>query len=413
MISYHTCPLAFEEGKETGGMNVYVYELSKYLAKLGHKVDVITRCQDEKEKKIVQVSEGFRVIHLSAGPARHVDKKNLLEYIPEFVASFSGFVKSQMVSYDILHAHYYQSGLIGIELKKQHLQNVPFIVTYHTLALMKNLVARTEAEMESTDRIRAEQLISKSVNMIIAPSESDKKYLHFLYDVPEDRVVKIPPGVNIDLFKPIPKLDAKVRIGAKNEEKIILFVGRIEPLKGVDALLYALKIICRNELKIPFKLYIVGGDISQQSDKWPSQLKHLDKVRRILGVEECVRFIGQKPQHELPYYYNAAEIVVMPSHYESFGMAAAEAMACGTPVITTNVTGISGLIDERRSNLITSVNNPLLLATQISKLLTDKEMYDQIRKNIMENVEDLSWEKVVKQIEEVYETLSLRAESVS
>lgn len=408
MISYHTCPLASEEGKETGGMNVYVYELSQHLAKLGHTVDVITRCQDAKEKKTVDVSRNFRVIHLTAGPQIPVVKKKLLAFVPEFVDSLENFIAEEKTTYDLLHAHYYQSGLIATEIKKKLLPSAPFLMTFHTLALMKNLVARTEEELEDEIRIQAELDISKKANVIITPSESDQQYLHLLYDVQIEKTVEIPPGVNTDVFKPLSKTEAKKYLRLSEKEKIILFVGRIEPLKGVDALLYALKILCREAPDLSIRLLIVGGDISEHHAKWSDQLRHLDQVRRLLGIADCVQFVGQKPQHELRYYYNAAEVVVMPSHYESFGMAAAEAMACGTPVITSNVTGISNLIDERRSTLITTVNNPLLLASQLKQLLTDEKIYEEVRNNIMENVEELSWERVVKQIEAVYESSSLR-----
>ncbi len=402
MISYHTCPLASEEGKETGGMNVYVFELSRNLARLGHKIDVITRSQDKDNEKIVEVEENFRVIHLTAGPEAAMNKKKLVEFIPEFVDSYISFVQENDLQYDLLHAHYYQSGLIGTEIQKRLNNKIPLVLTFHTLALMKNLVARSASELSSQYRIDAEFKLSKHVDAIITPSTSDKQYLQYLYEVNPKKIFEIPPGVNTELFKPIEKIAAKEHLNLNTQEKIILSVGRIEPLKGIDMLLFAIKILIRQIPQIPLRFLIVGGDISQHITKWSPQLKQLEEFRHILGISKYVQFIGQKPQHELPYYYNAAEIVVMPSHYESFGMAAAESMACGTPVITTNVAGISQLIDERRSTLVTSVNNPLLLASQIRQLLTNASIYDEIRDNIMRNIEDLCWSGISKQIASVY-----------
>lgn len=401
-ISYHTCPLAFEEGKETGGMNVYVYELYKSLGKLGFEIDVYTRCQDKENTDIVEVSENFRVIHLKAGPHSPVEKKKLTDFIPEFVDSFKRFQKSHDLNYDLIHAHYYQSGLIAREIQKTVIAKIPLVMTFHTLALLKNLVARTAAEMDGEFRIETEFELMKDSDAIITPSLSDKEYLQYLYEVSENKIFQIPPGINTRFFKPINKTTAKKYLGLEDKEKIILFVGRIEPLKGIDLLLYALKILVAQASGLAVQLLIVGGDVSQHIKKWSPQLKQLEKLRHTLNISSKVDFVGQQPQRQLPYFYNAAEVVVMPSHYESFGMAAAESMACGTPVITTNVTGISGLIEGPSSTLITSANNPLLLASQIKRLLGNEKLYQEMRKSSLENTRDLSWDLIAKRISDVY-----------
>jgi len=404
-ISYHTCPLASEEGKETGGMNVYVLELSKELARLGHHVDVFTRCQGKNNKTTVAVTPGFRVIHLVAGPCKTINKKILPIYIPEFVESALRFIEKEHLSYDILHAHYYQSGIIGMDINKKLPSPLPFVMSFHTLALMKNLVARSTSEQENRTRIDAEYRLTRKADAIITSSFSDKQYIKYLYNGTDKNIFEVPPGVNLNLFKSLDKSRAKKHIGIPEKTKLIIFVGRIEPLKGIDMLLYALKILIRENPLVPIKLVIVGGDISQHVKKWSSPLKQLEQLRRTLGLSDYVQFVGQKPQYELPYYYNASELVVMPSHYESFGLSAAEAMACGIPVITTNVAGISDLIDEKRAALITTVNNPLLLASQIKKLLTNKDLYHEVKKSISQNTQDLNWNTVAKQIDKVYDRI--------
>lgn len=405
LISYHTCPLASEEGKETGGMNVYVYELAHYLARLGNHVDVITRCTDPKNETIVQVSDNFRVIHLCAGPKKPVHKKKLLAYIPEFIESFSSFTQKHMITYDVMHAHYYQSGLIGLSLKSKLPKPIPLVVTFHTLVLMKHLVARSAAELDTQERIDAEFRLISEADIITTPSSSDRQYLKYLYGANESKMVEVPPGVNTELFYPVDKNIAKEKIGVNPQEKIIVFVGRIEPLKGIDAILYALKILQQKAPDLQIRLLIIGGDITQHIKQWSPQLKQLESLRRILKISELVDFVGQQPQNRLRDYYNAAEIVVMPSHYESFGMAAAEAMACGVPVITTNVTGISDLIDDRHSTLISTVNNPLLLAEQMEKLLTNPSLYEQIRTSLTTNIQELRWEVVAKKVDTIYTNL--------
>lgn len=411
MISYHTCPLASQEGKETGGMNVYVYELARHLGKLGHHVDAITRCQDPKNATIVPVTENFRVIHLPAGPAKPVQKKQLVNFIPEFVDSFLKFTQQERLAYDIMHAHYYLSGLIGLKLQERQPRPLPMVMTFHTLVLMKHLVARSAAELDSHVRIDAEFALTEKADAITTPSSSDRQYLKYMYGADERKLFEIPPGINTELFFPEDKIAAKKHIGADTKEKIVVFVGRIEPLKGIDAILYALKILHEQVPSLPVRLLVVGGDISQHIKQWSPQLKQLEQLRHLLRIPDMVTFVGQQPQHELRHYYNAAELVVMPSHYESFGMAAAEAMACGVPVITTNVTGISDLIDERRSTLITTVNNPLLLASQMKQLLTDDAVYEQTKAALTQNVDELSWNVIAEKTDAIYTNLLQSARS--
>ncbi|MBK9748016.1 MAG: glycosyltransferase [Chloroflexi bacterium] len=207
MISFHTCPLAQQEGKETGGMNVYVYELSRQLSRQGIAVDVFTRSQDSHQPHIVQVDPFFRVIHVPAGPESPVPKKQLIQYLPEFVANYHKFVAEQGVQYDVMHCHYYLSGLIGIEIQKT--TPLPLIMTFHTLALMKNLVARDELELEERPRIDAEFELVRVADAIIAPSESDQRYLQYLLEADLNRVVVIPPGVDLENFKPIDQREAR------------------------------------------------------------------------------------------------------------------------------------------------------------------------------------------------------------
>lgn len=406
MISFHTCPLASEEGKETGGMNVYVLELSKALAKKGYQVDMYTRCQQETNPLIEEITPNLRLIHLPAGPKQTIDKKRLAHYIPEFVDAFISFTKQHNLTYDVLHCHYYLSGLIGLAINKKTGLSSPIVMSFHTLALMKNLVARDELEKEEIERINAECTITKEVTRIIAPTDSEKSYLEYLYQADKNKITIIPPGVNTSLFKPLDKELAKTKIGAKKEDKILLFVGRIEPLKGLDMLLYALKVLIMQNPQINICLWIVGGDILQKQELWSHQLKMLQQLKELLHLSTRVRFVGQKTQHELAYYYNASEMVIMPSHYESFGMVTLEAMACGVPVITTNVAGVSQLIDKKHSSLITSVNNPLLLASQIKYLLTNNNAREQISRDVRERAQGLSWEILVKKIIDVYESIS-------
>lgn len=403
MISFHTCPLASQEGKETGGMNVYVLELSRQLARQGIAVDVFTRSQDDHQPHIVHVEPGFRVIHVPAGPESPVPKKQLMQYLPEFVANTLRFIAEQNAHYDLLHCHYYLSGLAGLDLRHALNPDMPLVMTFHTLALMKNLVARNEPEREDMERIEAEYRLVGAADRIIAPSESDMHYLQYLYQADPGKVEVIPPGVDLERFHPIGRQEAKRALKMDPDHQVILFCGRIEPLKGIDMLLYATKIMTGKNPDLDVCLYIIGGDVSQPRDQWSAELSKLETLRGVLKLTPVVHFAGQQPQEVLPLYYSAADVVVMPSHYESFGMAAAEAMACGTPVITTNVAGISSLIDEKHELLITSVNNPLLLASQMELLLTDEQKHDQVSRNVVSKVKDLNWVTITADVVTLYE----------
>ncbi len=402
MISYHTCPLASQEGKETGGMNVYVLELAKELTQKGCQVDIFTRCQGENDERIVQLNPNLRVIHLTAGEEKQIDKKLLLNYIDEFVDSYKKFIEQENLSYNILHCHYYLSGLIGLKINAD--KKLPIFMSFHTLALMKNLVARSEREEENVERITAEFKLIQDVDKVITSSISDALYTQYLYDCPKEKLVVIPPGIDVEHFHPIDQQVAKDKIH-EHVKKIVLFVGRIEPLKGIDALIYAMKIMVSKNPNLPVKLLIAGGDITQKNIPIKTEMAKLNKLRHILHIPNIVEFVGQKTQDELPYYYNAAEVVIMPSHYESFGIAALEAMACGTPVITSNVAGIASIIDKQREKLITTVNNPLLLASQIEHLLIDEQAHQKVSEGIRNKVADLTWTNTANKMIRLYKSL--------
>lgn len=405
MLSYHTCPLASEEGKETGGMNVYVLELSKELVKQGHQVDIFTRCQDASNQRVVEIMPGLRLMHLLAGPPMGLPKPQLLMYLDEFVDRWQQFVSEFSVTYDVIHAHYYQSGLIAQKIVELH-PEMPVVTTFHTLALMKNLVARNQQEQESEARIDAEYSLVANSQAIIAPSQADKSYLQYLYDADPARVHVVTPGVNTELFKPIDHQLAKQSIGAEPDEKVLLFVGRIEPLKGIDAIMYALKMIRYRQPDWKIRLWIVGGDISQPSDQWSAELQKLQRLREVLKIPDLVHFVGQQHQLSLPAYYNAASVVVMPSHYESFGMTALEAMACGVPVVTTNVSGIATFFDDEADHFVATVNNPLRLSEQIEHLIDEADHHPELTAELRRTAEHLAWPKVAEQVAAVYDQVN-------
>ncbi|MBI2599910.1 glycosyltransferase [Candidatus Daviesbacteria bacterium] len=330
------------------------------------------------------VNDNLRVIHLKGGGQMKLPRKQLALNIPEFTKQLEKFIKREKLNYDLISCHYYFSGLIGIRIK--NIFKTPLVITFHTLALMKNLVAKTTDEMENTDRIKAEIMLMNQADKVIATSSTDARYMETLYDCPKSKIFVLTPGIDHKLFKPLLKEACKVKIGADLNHKLILFVGRIQPLKGIDVLLYALKNLIQGKMHLDICLWIVGEDSNGKRE-----LKRLLKLQKLLNLHLFVKFIGKKKHHDLPYYYNSAEVVIMPSQYESFGITTLEAMACGVPVITTDVTGVSNIYDKKHRSLITSASNPNLLAQKIDNLLTDKSRHKILSREVAENVKSLSW----------------------
>lgn len=394
IISYHTCPLSDHESREIGGMNTYVFELAKALSSAGYAIDIFTRMQDENSPRIVEVTPSLRVIHLKAGEPQTVSKKKLIRHTGEFLESFYSFVGQENVKYCLISSHYYLSGLIGLAIKKKF--SIPLFVTFHTLGLMKNLVARGEEEREDIERIKIELSLVENADKIIATGKRDAQYIETLYNCPRGKIATISPGVDLQVFHPLDKTQAKKHIQADISDKLILFVGRLEPLKGIDTLLYAMKILLGKNPSMNVCLWIVGGDVSNDENTWSKELKKLEQIKKLLHIGAVVQFAGKKNREELPYYYNASEIVVLPSQYESFGITALEAMACATPVITTDVAGVSQLFDENLENLITSANNPILLASKMQNLLTNEKEHEKVSREVFEKVQNLSWADVSK-----------------
>lgn len=410
MISYHTCPLASEEGKETGGMNVYVLQIARKLAKKGFLVDIYTRSQDKNQPHIIDVAENLRLLHVKAGPESYIlpnteeNKQRFLSSIPEFVENIKAFQQKENITYDVIDAHYYLSGIAGRALKKYN--NAPLVMTFHTLGFMKNLTARNGLSETEKTRIKHETQLVKDADSLIAPSSNEKAYLASLYEADPEKISVISPGVDTALFHPMDKLQSKLAVGASPEHKMILFVGRIDPVKGLDTLLYAMRILFAKNPNTNACLWIVGGDVSQEPEMWSQELQKLEQLRKLLDLHTTVKFVGQQPQHELPKYYNAADLVVMPSHYESFGMTALEAMACGTPVITTNVTGISELLEESCQKHITTANNPLLLAQTIENVLHHHQ--EQKDQETVEEIKHFDWKNVAEKIAHTIEPNSIK-----
>lgn len=406
MLSYHTCPLATLGGKDTGGMNVYVAELTRHLGKLGIHVDVFTRSQDEHVPHVIHsLGYGNRVVHIPAGPEYPLPKKELANYIPEFVEGVRRFAAEKGIHYDLIHSHYWMSGVAADLLKQEW--HVPVLQMFHTLGLMKNRIAQSPAEMEGAYRIDGENQVVKMADMIVAATPAEDQQLQQLYGVKKERIVIIPPGVDLARFYPIPQDEAKEAINISCKNSMLLFVGRIEPLKGLPNLIRALDLIRQsgNPVSNCYCLVVIGGDPDASADTMSEEMTRVKGLCKELGVDDLVVFVGKKAQETLPYYYSAADILIMPSYYESFGMVALEAMACGTPVIASQVGGLPFVVQNGITGFVVPGGSPEALTKTLIKLMTQPDLRAKMGQQAANYALNYSWELISKRIADTYATM--------
>jgi len=404
MLSVHTCPLAALGGKETGGMNVYVRELSRELGRRGYLVDAFTRSQNPEIPHIANTDLGpnVRVIHIKCGPESPYPKEQIWDFLPEFVDGMRCFMNDEGIRYDLFHTHYWLSGAAAQGL--QPLAPAPIIQMFHTLGQMKNLVAQTPEQREIGVRTYVEAQIMDFADRIVAATPRDRNQMVTLYGADPTKIVVIPPGVDLDLFRPTPKAAARKRLGIRDDQKMILFVGRIEPLKGVDILIEAVAIAFRHhrELRDHVCLAIIGGDVGDDPSKLSAEMNRLQELRARLGVESLVTFLGKQAQTDLPDYYSAAEVLVVPSHYESFGMVAVEAMACGTPVIASDVGGLSYIVEDGVTGYLVPDKDPYCLAARLEHLLADVGLRRTMSRQAIQAAQQYAWPRIADAVEALY-----------
>ena len=406
MLSYHTCPLATLGGKDTGGMNVYVRDLTCELGRLGVHVDVFTRSQDEHVPHVLHdLGFGNRVVHIPAGPEEPKSKSDIAKYIPEFAQGVIQFAAEKGIKYDVIHSHYWMSGLAA-EILSNAWGGIPVVNMFHTLGEMKNRVARSESEKAGVDRLNGERQVLRRADRIIVATLAELTQLRFLYRADSRKMTVIPPGVDTSHFYPIPADEAKQYIGLKPENRMVLFVGRIEPLKGIDTLIQAMSCLGLLDMRHPVHLAIIGGDVDVSPEDMSEEMTRLQKMCDDLCMGGMVIFLGKRGQDTLPYYYSAAEVVVMPSLYESFGMVALEAMACGTPVIASEVGGLGYLVQNGITGYTIPDSDPAELCDKLSHLLGDTDLRNQMGNSAAEYAANYAWTKVASQIIEVYKEVA-------
>jgi D-inositol-3-phosphate glycosyltransferase len=398
MISVHTSPLATLGGKDAGGMNVYVRDLAIHIARAGVPVDVFTRRSSPDRPLIQYLSPSARIINLEVGPPEPVEKNDLFGMLPEFARACVLFALNEGVHYDAVHAHYWLSGMVAEYLRPYW--EAPNVLMFHTTADMKNAVLGG-GELESEFRRDTEHELIKTADSLIAANPDERSDLVWKRGAEEDRVCTIPPGVDLSLFRPHDYHESRRRLGWSIKERIVLYVGRIDPIKGIDTLVDTMPLVQEPELHY----VLIGGDLDEDGNPIGPLAAVQDRVAA-MGMSRRCRFLGAQPQGLLPLYYSASDVVAVPSRYESFGLVAVEAMATGTPVIASSVGGLMFTVEDGRNGLLVPLGNTQALARAIDRLLEDDDFREAMSVNAVQDAQRFSWDAVAQQVLYVYQRLA-------
>ncbi len=406
MLSVHACPLAKLGGRDSGGMNVYVRELARTLGRRGIEVDVFTRWREKYDPRIQQLGENARVIHIESGPIGYWPKMAVYDHLDEFTTKLEEHVAAEGRSYDLIHSHYWLSASVARTLAARW--SVPRIQMFHTLGLVKREVMDEDVDGESDVRVAIEREAVRDSAAVVAASEIELGELRDLYGADRSKVRIIPCGVDPDLFRPIRQADARERLGLDQCERLVLFVGRIEQIKGIDVLLRALGLLFfrRPDLRNDVCLLVVGGALDPNDDA--PETEKIQELRRLVHqhrMEANVNFVGSLDQPTLALYYAAADVCAVPSLTESFGLVALEAMACGTPVVGTRVGGLQTLIEHGESGLLVPAGDYQALAEAIAEVLTDHRLRMHLAHGARDRAEHFTWENVGQQITALYDNV--------
>jgi D-inositol-3-phosphate glycosyltransferase len=401
LISVHTCPLATLGGKETGGMNVYVREVARHLGRLGLDVDVFTRSQTLGVPEVVPLGPGARVVHIEAGPQRPMPPVDIVAELAGFIDGVEAFQRRTHGGYALLHGHYWLSGLAAVELARRW-DRTPVVQMFHTLGVVKNALADDPGEWVPHVRLEAEARVAGLADRIVAATSLERAELAWYCGAADDRVRTIPCGVDVDLFSPGSAAAARARLGL-DAEWVLLFVGRPAPVKGLEVLLQALARLKADGLaRADVRLVIVGGDRDEGRDDERTRLRALADT---LGVGGWVDFKGPQLQSALPDYYRAADLCLVPSHHETFGMAALEAMACGATVVASRVGGLATTIQHGITGVLVPPRDDAALAAAIASLLADAQRRRSLGRHATRWAQGYAWPSVARALVDVYDEL--------
>lgn len=395
VVAYHSSPLHEPGSGDAGGMTVYVRALAHALAMRGVHTDVFTRSSSATERPVF-LGPNVRVVPIAAGPREEVAKELLPGYIDEFVDGVRAFATMQRISYDVLHTHYWQSGVAGRSLAKAW--SVPLVHSNHTLGRVKNQTLAPGDAPEPDVRIRGEERVIAAADVLIASTDAEYQQLACLYGAAHDKLKVLPPGVDHELFVPGDRAAARAALGWSPDVPVCLYVGRIQPLKGIDLAVRALAHLGSSGAQ----LVVVGGASGAGGQ---AEEERLRKLAAELEVSGRVTFTGPQPQERLPRFYAASDVVVVCSHSESFGLTALEAQACGRPVVGTPVGGLSHIVGEGESGYLVDDRDPVIFAERISKIIESPDLADAFGRAAHRAARSFTWEATAHSFAELYECL--------
>lgn len=397
-LSMHTSPLAQPGTGHAGGMNVYIDELSKTMAGRGVDVAVFTRRSDPQQPELVERRPGYRVVHIPAGQPAELDLETLPGLVTDFAAGVVGWLRREHFEPDVLHSHYWLSGWSGVLAKEA--TGVPLINSFHTLGRVKERAARSDESPTPPARALTEDQVLTRSDAIVAstPYEVDDLVAH--YGADPHRVHRSPPGVNHGVFRPGDRAAARRRLGL-GEQPLLLAAGRIDPHKGLDTAVRALA-------KLPDRLaagagrphlLVVGGPSGPRGAR---EMQFLHKLAAQCGVDDRVHFIGALPHERLADYYRAADVLTMPSRSESFGMVAAEAQACGLPVVASDVGGLRYVVRHGVSGLISPSLETADFADALVRVLDDPDARSLLSAGARAHAAKFSWDATARRLLGLY-----------
>jgi D-inositol-3-phosphate glycosyltransferase len=394
VISMHTSPTASLGQNANGGLNVYVREVCGAFSDRGIATDVFTRLQARDDPMVEILAPLSRVIYLPAG--KGLDKYSLINEAPAFASRIRAFAESEGISYDLLFSHYWLSGEVACLLRPRLAAGWAHVA--HTLGLVKNRTLASGARPEPALRIRVEAEIAQQADLLLASTADEGDELIGSYGASPDRVFVVPPGVDLATFQPLGRREARRQIGYA-DGPLLLFVGRLERLKGVEVAIRALALL-EGRAHPDLRLLVLGED-SRDGDE--SEKERLKAVASSLGVRDRVDFVGSVAQHELPYFYSAADACVMPSYSESFGLVGLEAQACGCPVVASDVPGLRSVVRDGVSGYLIEGNDPAAYAERIGRLLANPELAQQMGRHGSLLAQRFSWTRTADRLEDLFD----------
>jgi D-inositol-3-phosphate glycosyltransferase len=398
VVSMHTSPTASLGRSANGGLNVYVREICNAFSDRGIATDVFTRMQSPDDPTFEVLAPHSRVIYLEAGLG--LDKYSLYHEVPWFAAQIRQFAAEENISYDLLYSHYWLSGEVACLLRPELSTGWAHIA--HTLGLVKNQTLADGEAPEPALRIQVEGEIAQQADLLIASTADEASELVSMYHANPAHISVVEPGVDLTMFQPIDRAEARRNIGY-GPGRLLLFVGRLERLKGVEVAIRALAAL--EEQEPDARLLVLGDDArnSASSEGGESEMERLKSIASSTGVRDRVDFLGSVAHHELPYFYGAADVCVMPSYSESFGLVALEAQACGLPVVGSAASGLRSVVRDGASGFLLETHDPQAYAERIGRLLAEPQLAERMGHHGRQLAQRFSWMRTADRLQGLFD----------